>query len=104
MQVCMCKRTVSGIVPMTSDLGSVCVYPCRLELQVCTTVDKVFYLGSKEQTPVQAKHFSNAVNWSSWLFYACHGIPDSSYPLTLASYCWDNRHASVFYSCSYGFK
>lgn len=53
---------------------------------MCTTVDNFFFhMGSRDQTWVQAKHFSNEVNCSSCLFYACLGTPDSSNSLTLAS-------------------
>ena len=78
--MCRGKRTVSGIVPLTSDLESICVCPCRLELQMCTTVDNFFFfknMGSKDQTTVQAKHFSNEVNCSNCFMLVLELLPQA---------------------------
>lgn len=61
--------------PVTWDL---CL-SMQASITVCTTVNNFFFhMGPRDQTWVQAKHFSNEVNCSSCLFYACLGTPDSS--------------------------
>lgn len=112
MHACACryvyvrgKRTVSGIVPLTSDLGSICVCLCRLALQVCTSVNNFFLtwilgikLGSK-QSILAMKLIAPAVCFMLVLEFLTQAIPNLSFPS-----CWDNRHAPLFYSCSFGFK